>query len=191
MSWIVDIALDPPASDRQGAPVQNIEVKTPLHDRANIEARLQALGARQMWTRRQVDTFFVVTAGWLKLREAEGRPPEMISYERSTVNSGPRSSQYDVIVLQDPTAWKRLLGRVLPVETVVEKERTLWIYEHTRIHLDKVKDLGDFLELETVVEGLSLDEARAENHRVLSALALERGEFLALPYKDLIARKGT
>ena len=57
-----------------GAAVQNIEVKTPLHDREQAVARLAALGARQMWTRRQVDTFFRVSSqsGWLKLRESEG-----------------------------------------------------------------------------------------------------------------------
>lgn len=166
--------------------MQNIEVKARLHDRAKAERRLEALGARRLWSRRQKDTFFAVPMGWLKLREAEERPSELISYLRSTESAGPRASDYDVIVVKDPPTWKRLLGRVLPVDKVVEKERTLWIYEQTRIHLDRVDGLGEFLELETVVESLDPSAARAENERVVRALALDPADFLAMPYRDLI-----
>jgi len=166
--------------------MQNIEVKTRLHDRQNAERRLEALGARRMWARRQKDTFFTAPHGWLKVREAEGRPPEVISYRRATEEAGPRVSDFDVVVVGDATTWKRLLGRVLPLDKVVEKERTLWIYEHTRIHLDRVDGLGDFLELETVVEGMDVGDARQETARVVAALALDPAEFVAVPYRDLV-----
>ena len=39
----------------------------------------------------------------------------------------------------------------LKVEAVVEKKRLLYMYDNTRIHLDEVKGLGKFLELETLV----------------------------------------
>jgi len=171
--------------------VQNIEIKTPLRDREKAEARLRALGARRMWTRRQVDTFFRVPleSGWLKLRESQGRPPEVISYQRATGHTGPRPSHYDVVVVKDADAWKRLLGRVLPIEATVSKERTLWIYEHTRIHLDVVEGLGEFLELETVVDEIPAAEAHAETARVVSALALDPAEFVSRPYKDLLRRE--
>jgi predicted adenylyl cyclase CyaB len=171
--------------------VQNIEIKTPLADAERIEARLRALGARKMWTRKQTDTFFSTASGsgWLKLRESEGRLPELISYERSTSEVGPRLSNFDVLVVSEPAAWKRLLGRVLPIDAIVEKERTLWIYEHTRIHLDRVMGLGEFLELETVLDGLLPEDAREETARLMHALSLDPAQFLSLPYKDLLKRK--
>jgi len=170
--------------------VQNIEIKTPLRDFAKIEARLVALGARKIWTARQTDTFFDVPArsGWLKLRESEGRPPEVISYERSTGHAGPRPSHYDVLVVKDPEAWKSLLSRVLPILGIVRKERTLWIYEHTRIHIDRVEGLGDFLELETVVDDIPQEEAHTETKRIVDALDLDPAEFVALPYMELLRR---
>jgi predicted adenylyl cyclase CyaB len=166
--------------------MQNIEIKARLRDRANVESRLKALGARLLWTHRQKDTFFGVPRGWLKIREVEGKPPEVIAYERATDKSGPRASYYELVLVSDAEAWKRLLGRVLPVDKIVEKERTLWIYEHTRVHLDRVEKLGDFLELETVVEGISLEDAKAETQRIQETLGVVRGDLLAVPYRDLL-----
>lgn len=166
--------------------MQNIEIKTPLHSRADVEERLEALGAHRVWVRRQRDTFFGVPNGWLKLREVEGEASELISYRRADGLDGLKSSDYDVEPVGEGATWKRLLGRVLIVETVVEKERTLWLYEHTRIHLDYVAGLGDYLELETVVRDISPDEARSEARHLIDALALHEDEFIAVPYRELL-----
>jgi predicted adenylyl cyclase CyaB len=166
--------------------MQNIEVKSPLQDRLKVEKKLSALGARPMWVRNQRDTFYRVPEGWLKLREAEGKPAELISYKRATGERGPRVSDYDVIVVGEGAAAKSLLGRVLPVDKVVEKERTLWIYEHTRVHLDRVKGLGEYLELETVVEGMDPGAALEETGRIVEVLGLNPAEFIAVPYRDLV-----
>jgi predicted adenylyl cyclase CyaB len=165
----------------------NIEIKARLHDRRNVETRLEALGARRLWTHRQQDTFFAVPTGWLKLREVEGRPAEVISYRRPTSHAGPRASDFDVILVEDGAAWMRLLARVLAVDKVVAKERTLWIYEHTRIHLDRVDSLGEFLELETVVEEITQEAARAETQRLVATLGIQERDLVAVPYRDLLS----
>ncbi len=169
--------------------MMNIEVKARLRDRAGAERRLEALGARREWTARQTDTFFAVAEGWLKLREAEGREAEVISYRRPTGHAGPRASDSDVAPIADAEAWKRLLGRVLPPGGVVEKERTLWMHGHTRIHLDRVAGLGEFLELETVVAGITLEEAEAEAAALVRDLGLAPDDLVAVPYRDLLARE--
>ncbi len=166
--------------------MQNIEIKTPLHAREDVEQRLEALGARREWVRQQKDTFYDVPNGWLKLREVEAEPAELISYRRTDGLDGLKSSDYDVETVGDGAAWKRLLGRVLNVASVVEKERTLWLYEHTRIHLDRVARLGDYLELETVVRDISPDEASAQTRHVIDALALRDDEFISVPYRELL-----
>ena len=135
--------------------------------------------------RRQRDTFYEVPKGWLKLREVDGEPAELISYRRTDEPDGLRSSDYDVETVGEGVTWRRLLGRVMDVACVVEKERTLWLYEHTRIHLDRVVRRGEFLELETVVRGISPDQASREALRVIDALALKEDEFISVPYREL------
>ena len=168
--------------------MKNIEMKARLLDRRAAEDRLRAMGAREAWTARQTDTFFTVAQGWLKVREADGRPAEVISYRRSTGEAGPRPSDYDVLVVPDGEAWRRLLARVLPVRGVVKKERTLWLHRHTRVHLDRVDGLGEFLELEAVVEGIGESEARAEADALLAAVGAAVGDMVPVPYLELLAR---
>ncbi len=166
--------------------MQNIEIKTPLQDRAEVESRLATMGAQEVWRKRQRDTFFAVSHGWLKLREESGSPAQLIAYRRSTEESGPRASDYELLELSDADAGRKLLGRALDQEVVVAKERTLWMFRHTRIHLDRVEDLGEFLELETVIREQTVDEARRETDHVIDSLGLRPEEFLARPYRDAL-----
>ena len=63
---------------------------------------------------------------------------------------------------------------------------TGWIWKHTRIHLDQVEFLGNYLELETVVDGISLAEAEAEANQVIELLNLNRMEFISIPYREML-----
>lgn len=166
--------------------MQNIEIKTPIASIEQIEQQLATIGAEQIWTRRQTDTFFEVTRGWLKLREADGSSPELISYRRPTDSAGPRPSTYDIAPIDDAEMWKRLLGRVLDATCVVSKIRALWIWRHTRIHLDIVDSLGTFLELETVSRDISLQEARHEADHMIEQLNLDPARFIAVPYREML-----
>jgi predicted adenylyl cyclase CyaB len=70
---------------------------------------------------------------------------------------------------------------------VVAKRRTLYLYERTRIHLDRVADLGDFVELETVVTDQPEAAAHAELAHVATALALRPEDAVSAAYVDLLA----
>lgn len=164
----------------------NVEVKVRVRDRAALLARIAALGARHEWTRRMRDTFFRVGRGWLKLREADGIPAELIGYERPTDTSGPRDSTWEAAPVADARALERTLARVLPRDKVVAKERALYLHGATRIHVDRVDGLGDFVELETVVTSQPLEAARCECAALMDALALEPSDLVGVPYRDLL-----
>ncbi len=119
----------------------------------------------------QVDTYFAVEQGRLKLREIVHTRPagettataELIRYERPD-EAGARVSAYERTELADPTETRAQLAAEHGIRGVVEKDRELWLVDATRIHLDRVVGLGDFVELETVCARRS-DPGRARRAR--------------------------
>jgi len=170
--------------------MQNIEIKARVKDLAALERRALGLGAEPVWTRRQRDVFFNVPSGYLKLRCVTGEAGELIAYDRAP-GSDPRPSDYDIVPAPDPARLQHALTRSLGVRGVVEKTRRLLRWRHTRIHLDTVEGLGAFLELETVVSGITPEEATAETREVIRALGLDPETFLDRPYLELLEARGT
>jgi len=165
--------------------LQNIEIKTTVSDLPHLESRIAALDAEYQWTHRQRDTFFNVPSGYLKLRVVEEEPGELIAYERES-GTHPRPSDYEIVSIEHPGSLESALSRSLGIRGVVEKTRCLFMWRHTRIHLDEVKDLGQFLELETVVGDIDLETARREADLAIEALGLSSADFLDRPYLELL-----
>jgi adenylate cyclase class IV len=133
----------------------------------------------------QDDTFFNVPHGRLKLREFSNGLGELIHYQRPD-DEGPKRSDYLIVPAPDPEGLRRLLGRGLGLLGRVRKERILVLVGSTRIHLDKVEGLGEFLEIEVVLQPGQTEHEGTDQARVLMtrlgvpASALVRGAYLDL-----------
>jgi predicted adenylyl cyclase CyaB len=178
-----------PLAPDAGHGMRNIEIKAPAPDPVLLEERLLALPAPLRWTRRQRDVFFSVPAGYLKLRIPSEGPGELIAYEREA-GSGPRPSDYDITPVADPVGMEQILSRSLGVRGEVSKERRLFLWRHTRIHLDEVEELGAFVELEGVAREIPLAEAKSEVDQVITALDLDPATFLDRPYLEMLEDRG-
>lgn len=164
----------------------NIEIKVRLGNRAMMLRRIRALGAHRAAVLRQTDTYFRTAHGRLKLREETGCA-YLIAYMRPD-RAASRASKFltHTVPAGEVANLRAMLTATLGTAAVVRKVRTLYLYEHTRIHVDRVAGLGDFLELETVVDGQSHAAARREHAAVVAALALDTCEPLAVSYSDLL-----
>ena len=134
---------------------------------------------------KQLDTYFSVPQGRLKLREIDPHDAELIYYERSDLAES-RYSNYQICDIPEPMAFKQIATTALGVRTVVEKRRELWIFGNTRIHLDEVKNLGQFVELETVIRNQTEAEAQAEHQFVKDALGIKEADLVSVSYSDLV-----
>mgnify|MGYP002624761308 FL=1 len=74
----------------------------------------------------------------------------------------------------------------LPVRTTVKKIRELYLYKGVRIHLDRVENLGTYLEFEAPVPPDRPEpEARALVADLVEAFRPALGEPIAKGYADL------
>src|SRR5215207_9267657 len=141
-------------------PRRNVELKAHDPDPGRTLARALAAGARDEGLLRQRDTYFHVAAGRLKLREEEPGGATLIAYERPDEAAG-RVSSYRLV--PDPDALRDALAAANGVDVVVVKRRHLLRWETVRIHLDEVRGLGSFLELEAVADpGSDLSREHAQ-----------------------------
>jgi adenylate cyclase class IV len=69
----------------------------------------------------------------------------------------------------------------------VRKRRLLWRVGPTRIHLDRVEGLGDFMDLEVVLQDGQPDaEGAARAEALMRELGLEQAPRIAGAYLDLL-----
>ncbi|RBP47107.1 class IV adenylate cyclase [Arenicella xantha] len=134
----------------------------------------------------QQDTFFNVPEGRLKLRELRDADAQLIFYQRIN-QSGPTLSDYHISELPDATGMKSVLSKAYGVRQIVSKQRELFMVGRTRIHFDTVNDLGQFIELEVVLnDGDSIPEANAEAKRLMNQLAIQPEHLVDVAYVDLL-----
>jgi len=174
--------VTPPRSVRR-----NIELKARDPDPAQTLERCREIGAVEGGILRQRDTYFAVPHGRLKLREQSPGPSVLIQYERADEATA-RVSNYVLVEIADPPALRQALAAALDLTCVIEKERRLFLWEGAvRVHLDRVKDLGAFIEIEAV-SGAASDLAREHEQaeRLRSLLAIEPAQLVAAGYSDLL-----
>jgi homotetrameric cytidine deaminase len=132
-------------------PSRNVELKAHDPDPARTLERALAAGARDEGLLRQRDTYFHVAAGRLKLREEDPGGATLIAYQRPD-EAAERVSSYRLVQVPDAAALRSALAAAIGIDVVVVKRRHLLMWETVRIHLDEVRGLGSFLELEAVAE---------------------------------------
>ena len=165
---------------------RNIEIKARLTDLAATRRLVAAAADRGPEPLAQTDTFFAVPSGRLKLREFSDRPAELIFYRRPDT-PGPSPSEWARVTVPDAAALRDLLAGALGVRGKVVKQRTLFLVGRTRVHLDEVRDLGDFLELEVVLEdGEELSAGVEEAHRLLRVFGIPNDALVPEAYVDLL-----
>jgi predicted adenylyl cyclase CyaB len=160
----------------------NLELKIRLQDKTSTLGIIKEIDAEFRGELNQVDVYYKYRNGLLKLRLENGSQT-LIKYLRNE-KSGDRWSDYQLIKLEKNDA-REYLDDILEEETVVEKKRLLYLYDNTRIHIDTVKGLGTFLELETlVIKGK--EDATARFERIIDLLSLDAKNEIRKSYRDLI-----
>jgi predicted adenylyl cyclase CyaB len=166
--------------------MKNIELKVKIDDVHAIASRLRALGSHFKGTLKQIDTYYHCHDGRLKLRMINGNKSELIFYRRPDTASH-KISEFEILRLPKKQCRliQKMLKSALGIKVTVFKERKLWMYKNTRIHLDLVRGLGCFLELESQIKS-GKNRAQKEYEYLLRNLALDRFVKIKKSYSDLL-----
>jgi len=165
-----------------------VELKAKVDDLGVVRRRLTSLGAQRIGTFRQIDVYFEVPEGRLKLREVEGSDEaELVYYEREDI-AGPKRSNVFILRIQGPEVFKNLLQNLLKTSAIVEKVREVYRCQGTQIHLDKVEKLGNFVEFERRTP--ADPQVNKKNRQILEQLMEKLGvnpeNLEKLSYSDLV-----
>jgi predicted adenylyl cyclase CyaB len=166
--------------------MKNIEIKAKYPNLKRAEEIAVRLGAQFQWRRKQLDTYFKVPNGRLKLREVEGESTELIGYFRPDIDES-KKSRYEIVFLEHGEELRRILCASLGVVAVVSKTRTLYLHANVRIHLDEVDGLGNFVEFEGVLEeGEDEGKTRKLMEDMQEQFEITQIDLVATSYGDLL-----
>ncbi|MEN4920777.1 class IV adenylate cyclase [Achromobacter spanius] len=169
---------------------RNVEIKARVDSLAAIEPLAAALSGQEPVFIDQDDTFFACANGRLKLRAFADGSGELIFYQRAD-DSGPKESFYVISPTDAPDSLREALTLAYGAAGRVKKHRTLFMAGRTRIHLDRVEGLGEFLELEVVLrEGESAHAGMEEARTLMAGLGVGPEQLLSGAYVDLMAGGG-
>jgi predicted adenylyl cyclase CyaB len=163
----------------------NIEIKARVRDLEALKACAEKLTDKPVELLVQEDTFFATPQGRLKLRVQPDKS-QLIYYEREDTLD-PKPSAFQIYVTPEPEALKSVLAAAYGVRGVVRKKRWLYMVQNTRIHVDEVEGLGNFMELEVMlVNGETIEHGAVIAHDLMRKLGIEQDDLLAGAYMDLM-----
>lgn len=167
----------------------NIEIKAKCNDHEKIRSILKSRKADFKGTDHQINTYFKVNNGRLKLREGNIEN-FLVFYEREN-KEGPKQS--DVILFKsDPnSSLKEILLTSLGALVVVDKQREIYFVENVKFHIDTVKNLGTFMEIEAIDSdgSFSKEKLLEQCQNYLDLFGIPKDDLISVSYSDLLLQK--
>ena len=169
----------------------NVEIKARSNNQDKIRNILKLKNANFKGIDHQIDTYFLVSKGRLKLREGNIEN-NLIQYIRPNI-SGPKQSDFALYKTEPKSNLKTLLINSLGVKTVVDKHREIYFIENIKFHLDKVEKLGTFVEIEaagTKEEEGAYEQLLEQCQQYLNLFEIKESDLIHNSYSDMLLEMG-
>ncbi len=168
--------------------IVNIEIKAKLADAVMVRQILNDRNARFIGTDHQVDTYFNVVNGRLKLRE--GNIENALIYYKRDDKPGPKKSDVRLYKSKPDSSLKSLLEESMGVLAVVDKVREIYFIDNVKFHIDEVEGLGIFVEIEAIDKTGELGQERLleQCNYYLELFGIKENELIPVSYSDLVLK---
>lgn len=167
----------------------NIEIKAKSASQDKIREILNSLKADFKGLDHQIDTYFNVSFGRLKLREGNIEN-YLIQYSRED-KEGPKQSDVVLYKSTPSSSLKAILTKSLGVLTVVDKKREIYFIDNVKFHLDTVEGLGTFVEIEAIDKNPSIGREKLleQCDYYLKLFKISKEDLISVSYSDLLLKK--
>ena len=168
--------------------ILNIEFKASTKKLAALETLLQQHNPVFIGEDHQIDTYFNVSLGRLKLREGNIENA-LIHYEREDT-AGTKSSHVLLYQHQPDKALKEILIKTLGIKAVIDKRRKIYFIDNVKFHFDTVEGLGTFVEVEAIDKDGSIgkEKLQAQCDEYAALFNIDIADFCALSYSDVVLK---
>lgn len=166
--------------------ILNIEIKAKCENPEHIRSILQDHDADYKGLDHQVDTYFAVPDGRLKLRQGSIEN-NLIFYKREN-QKGPKSSTIDLVPSEHPQKLHKLLENALGIQVVVDKQREIYFIKNVKFHIDRVQKLGQFIEIEAIDKDgtIGKDRLHQQCQYYLDLFEIPENHLIAESYSDML-----
>lgn len=167
--------------------ILNVEIKARATRPEQIEKKLMQMGARFLGVDHQIDTYFQVTSGRLKMREGNIENA-LIYYHRIETKDLKKSEVLLQKLGTENGGLKTILEKVHGIWKLVDKHRKIFFIENVKFHIDEVMSLGSFLEIEAIDQDGLLGEAklREQCNYYIEQLDIDPSWFVDQSYSDMV-----
>ncbi len=161
-----------------------IEFKARCANHARIREILKQKSARFLGEDHQVDTYFHVPRGRLKLRQGKIEN-SLVFYSRPN-QAGPKQSDVALATVPADSDVLPVLRKALGVMVAVDKRREIYFVDNVKIHLDRVENLGEFVEVEAIGSEAQVVKLREQCEAFLLEFGIRESDLLEGSYSDML-----
>lgn len=166
--------------------LRNYEFKARTGNLNKLEQQLLELNPVFIGEDHQIDTYFNIPAGRLKLREGNIENA-LIYYKRPDTAS---AKQADILLYRHmpESSLKEILTIIHGIKVIVDKRRKIYFIGNVKFHFDTVSQLGTFIEVEAIDEtGMTgLKELMGQCNYYFTYFGLNNSDYVDKSYSDLI-----
>jgi predicted adenylyl cyclase CyaB len=164
-----------------------IEIKARCSNPSKVrQLLLQQLNIQFIGVDAQMDTYFKIPSGRLKLREGNIEN-SLIYYDRENKKDAKKSD----VTLYKPTevvSLKAVLLAALPTLIVVKKKREIYFIDHIKFHIDTLTTLGSFIEIEVIdaTDAMDITKMKEQCQWYMELLDVQKEDLMENSYSDML-----
>jgi predicted adenylyl cyclase CyaB len=166
----------------------NVEIKARCQNQNSIREILKSKQADFKGIDHQIDTYFKVSKGRLKLREGNIEN-SLIFYEREN-KEGPKQSNVILFKTAKDSSLKEILTKLFEILIIVDKKREIYFISNVKFHIDEVKGLGDFIEIEAIDEhgNIGKEKLQEQCQEYIRLFQINNEDLISQSYSDLLLK---